>query len=469
MTRPTVLAILMTPAIFAQMYYPCKCTQKPAYSSSHLAFGSTTALANQVAVATMWASGSGSMMANQDLAIYNITNNGSATVNKNWATDPYYSDARWNYQNLGDVFGLTLDDGGNIYLAATTLYSTHRTGSLANPQWYAATGDHGQIYKIDNLSGTPSAFFQLPNPHGAGLGNITYDCQHQSNFYVANLDDGLIYQLGRNKFSKMSILGTWDHGQNLASAVDRFGNNLNRPAVAPIANQPAQLGRRPFAVRVFLNRLYYSIWNMDGTHPSTTPNEIWSVAISSTGVVSGPARLELTMPLLNANTAPWNNPVTDITFTSSGSLLAAERTINTVAFGQSRVLEFSLVPDSQTQVHFVPATTKYSVGCLVGAGGNYANAAGGVDVDFTQPTYPVWATSIRMHQNNTVDKDWLDGLQGFSYSGGATSNSYLIDLDGVTAASSLFADAQPGDVKIPCPPAPIPAGCVSVNGQVSCM
>ena len=219
--------------------------------------------------------------------------------------DPYYSDARWDYVNLGDVFGLTLDDKGNIYVAATAVYGAGRTGVLADPQ-YPVAGRRGQIYKIDNATAEPTPFVQLPNPHGAGLGNITFDSGYQS-FYASNFDDGLIYQLDTNG----TQLNTWDHGRNLNTATGTFQINwsyLTKPlGLQTIPCYPpqgackydwdnegfAKLGRRPWAVRVYQNRLYYSIWSMDSGHftvaaGSPSQNQIWSVGLDSKGKFVGP-------------------------------------------------------------------------------------------------------------------------------------------------------------------------------------
>jgi len=245
---------------------------------------------------------------------------------------------------------LTLDDKGNIYVAATTIYGTGRTGNVGNP--YHIGDGTGQIYKIANYTGVPTAFVQLPNLNHAGLGNITFDCASES-FYVSNFNDGQIYHL--NATGK--ILNTWDHGANLSSATALNGSPLTpaRPYIsASSAKCPgcgqdylgyAKLGRRAWAVHPYQDRLYYSIWNMD-SYQGAAPNEIWSIALDPSGNFIPPARLEITMPWLSA-TYQRNNPVSDLTFGPKGTMIVAERTMygdhvpaTYYAAHESRVMEF---------------------------------------------------------------------------------------------------------------------------------
>ena len=321
--------------------------------------------------------------------------------------------------------------------------------------------NRGQIYKIANGTGNPTLFAQLNNPHGAGLGNITFDCDHSA-FYVSNFDDGLIYRLDTTG----KTLNTWDHGAHLSSATDLKNVPLSRPNIPPYSDtchvladgSPcgydrlgyAKLGRRPWAVHVYQDRLYYSIWNMDNSQ-GTTPNEIWSIGLDPSGNFILPARLEITMPLLSG--WPSNNPVSDLTFGPKGTMIVAERTMagDHVPVGsgiahQSRVIEFGWTGSSWASANL----SSYSVGCLF----NKTNSAGGVDFDLTPGAkFQVWATADALHFGNTCGStdplpDFLYGLQGFLPGGGNVNNSVLIDLNDYTGQSNKM---QIGDVKIPCP------------------
>jgi len=49
--------------------------------------------------------------------LVDLGNQGSAPLGSNWATDRY-SHPTWTMENLGGVFGVTLDDVGNIFCRA---------------------------------------------------------------------------------------------------------------------------------------------------------------------------------------------------------------------------------------------------------------------------------------------------------------------------------------------------------------
>ena len=142
--------------------------------------------------------------------------NTTAPVNTWWnenSTPPSepFSATTWNVQTLGDNFGVTLDSTGNIYVAATRIYGTANASSLGTGTPNARAG---VIAKLANATGTPSLFVQLPND-GNGIGNVYFDCGCQS-VLATNFYDGLIYEMDANG----NIAYTWDHGANLATAVD---------------------------------------------------------------------------------------------------------------------------------------------------------------------------------------------------------------------------------------------------------
>jgi hypothetical protein len=85
----------------------------------------------------------------------------------------------WTLDNLGKIFGLTLDSDGNLYVAPTSAYG-------ANPS--PAT-----IKRIDGVTGEITDFATLPN-NGPAMGNLNYDCVSQT-IYVSNFEDGRIYQI----------------------------------------------------------------------------------------------------------------------------------------------------------------------------------------------------------------------------------------------------------------------------------
>ena len=367
----------------------------------------------------------------------------------------YYSHGSWNKTNLGDVFGMTLDNGGNIFLAATSLYGSALGGNLSTG---AGQQRMGQIYQISNGSAAPGPFRLLPNS-GAGLGNLTYDCERNS-LYVSDWDSGLIHQL--NNVVGGPTLSTWDHGANLPSAVDATGAPLNPVRAAiPAATRDSTdvrftaLGRRPFAVAVHQNRLYYSIINNRQDLNNGIRNEIWSVALDSTGAALAPARLEIQLPFIAAN---YSNPVSDITFGPMGDMLVAERSMSgnsSVAAHNSRALGYSFVPGSGW---ILPNPTAYKIGTF----GSQVNSAGGVAIDFSpQGRYVVTGDALHFSGG-----DYIYGLQGFPPGGGDITNSFLIDADDYPVVINKY---QLGVVRIPCPDCEFPPQAPVVTGpQTAC-
>ncbi len=131
--------------------------------------------------------------------------------------DAYHHPA-WHIDSIGNVFGITTDDQGNIYVAASSNYTTYyflyssviRYGDIGGgPDDLNAAGT---VYKIDGITGQPSVFAVLPQQAytftqttcegfgeitrttGPGLGNLVFHPDAQ-NFYVSNFEDGRIYRL----------------------------------------------------------------------------------------------------------------------------------------------------------------------------------------------------------------------------------------------------------------------------------
>src|SRR5439155_17496922 len=49
-------------------------------------------------------------------------------LNTNYAA-PFYVNGNWNAARLGGIFGVALDDAGNSYVTATTIYGTKTVGT----------------------------------------------------------------------------------------------------------------------------------------------------------------------------------------------------------------------------------------------------------------------------------------------------------------------------------------------------
>ena len=394
------------------------CGEKPNYEDPAYA----TVFTGQLAVATCYSD----LGTNPVLAIEDLKNQATAPLDTNYVTASYHGPgSSWTRDNLGDIFGVTLDDAGNIYVTATTSY---------NIDIYPTTSNSAMnVYKVASGSGAISVFKTLPQspatPPGAGLGNIAYDCTHK-NFYVSNIDDGLIYRLDLSG----NILSTWDHGLNLPTAL---------PPSAAIPDDPrvafTPLGRRVWGLQPHNNRLYYGVWWQDERANPTHANEVWSIALSSAGgFVAGTDQLEISMPPFDSQS--YSNPVSDISFGPTGTMLVAERSMSddtTPDAHKSRALEYMLSGTS-----WIPTGHVFDIGDPSIA---TTSAAGGVDYDFGAGGR-VWATGDALHYGTP---DFIYGLQGLPATGGSIVNSILIDLNGIT--SSGDDKTKIGDVEIPCP------------------
>lgn len=411
---------------------------------------------------------------NRVVMIWDLTNHSGAPLDTWWTTTSIpkttpYSHVDWTDAKLGEVFGVTLDGLGNIYVAATRIYGSNKVGSLTTGTNAAKAG---QIYRLANGTGAPSAFGS-PLPQGSageGIGNIYYDCEYNS-LYATNFFNGLIHRLSAAGLQQPNA---WDHGLNLPTAVGPTGIPLGRPAILGFdgTSSYAKLGRRPVAVHVYKGWLYYSIWSQDwyrltpgtsvaGSH-GTTPTEIWSVALDANGDPMPPARLVATLPPYSS-TFSFTNPVTDITFGRMGTMFVAERTMqgNNAPYAHSSHLrEYSW----NGSVWVLSNPTAYEVGS-VAWGPLHTNAAGGVAFDFG-PGGRVWATGDALHWVPPY-LDYVYGIQGMNPGGGTNVNSVLIDANDYIGAHNK---TQIGDVEIPCPNCATPTAVPSISGpQTKCV
>jgi hypothetical protein len=385
------------------------------------------------------------------VTLYDVTQN-IPPENTNWNPITRYHGpgGNWNATNLGTVFGLTLDKYGNIYVTHTSCYSSDIVGP----------GGPGAIYRIDANTGAITTFATLPNvadpniPAGVnlpGLGNISYDCDHDQ-FFVTNMEDGRIYRIKSSNAlnaSPATVLNFFDPGMP----------DNGTPGWAP-------LGDRLWAVQWHGNRVYYSIWATDiGSPPGI--NTIRSLALDGSGnFVWFSDQHEISVPV-GPGMTNQSSPVSDLSFGPTGRMLLAERTMfgpTNPSAHQSRVLEYECHVDPGTVYGaWVPSPNIFKPGQI----GTQDNAAGGVDYDFTTydgPSPPatappgtggsqgrVWATSDAIHLGFPYT-DIIYGLQAFRPTGGTITTSLLIDSDSnVGSTDKTFI----GDVEVPCAPSQV--------------
>lgn len=420
----------------SSMQHPNECCgKKPAFSDP--AYSSV--FTGRVAVTTSFAGqGTGYVLEVIDLKSQSTmpANTGPPTVSPAMYHGP--AGAQWTKTKLGNVFGLTLDNQGNIYTTATTAY---------NGDFFPVSATGGEIYKINGVTGAITVFQTLPQKTlPAGLGNITYDCAYQR-FYVSDMGNGIIYSLDTSG----SIQSTWNHGANLS---------------IPIPDNPSltftPLGRRVWGIQAYNGRLYYGVVWEDNTHISVLQNnEVWSVGLLANGNISGPAQKEISLPPRTGNETM---PVSDISFgpAASGTMLIAERSMTdetTPNAHQSRILEYTLASGTWTLVN--PNKYKFNP--------NYPqSSAGGVDYDFAVGGL-VWSSGDALHYPtppaNPPETDMIYGIAGFDpTNGGDTHSAILIDEDGI----SNYYKTQLGDVEIPCPEQAQPQTCAVKTNDVSC-
>lgn len=292
------------------------------------------------------------------MGVYDVRDYANNTPNQNWNA-PMFHDNSWTSGNLGQVFGVAIDEtNGDIFVTATTCYPHN---DFTDPLSFGP-GGAGGIYRIDGTSGAITNLPSLFNT-GSGLGNITYDKENDQ-LFVTNHEDGLIYRLNKNGV----VLSSWDFPGSVTFA-GSGGSGF------------VELGERLWGVAVNDGRVYFGVWNEDrgaGRHSANVSNEIWSIEL-----VSGDFHptalpvLEVSMP--DYETENWSMPVSDIAFDCHGYMLVGERgmsnNINPVAH-RSRVLEFEHNGIAWTQKN------QYKFGYNNGTSIIGDNSAGGVDYGF---------------------------------------------------------------------------------------
>lgn len=368
------------------------------------------------------------------LNMYDLTGQSSAPLGVNWVNG-LYSDPSWTRTKMGQLFGVALDDVGNVYVSQTAVYLQDGIGSIG--------GQPGQVYKVDSATGAPTVFATLPNvsdpaiaaAYGIGesypqLGNLCFDTKYQM-LYVSNFEDGRIYRINAAGVCQ----STWDHATGVVGAcTPEAGDQVG----------PARLGERVWAVQNFNDRLYYSLWVEDQGAPNPNgSNEIWSIAQNAVGdFIAGTEQLEISVPSFSSS--EYSAPVADLSFSPAGKMMLAERTMYTDTFSGrfdtsahgSRGLEYVCVAGGWT-----PSANTFDVGSL-----STVDCAGGVDYSYgATPDDRVWFSSDAIILNGPVA---LYGIQGIPQAGGAVPNSILIDMD----ADILQQDKTGlGSVEVSCP------------------
>ena len=360
----------------------------------------------------------------------------------------------WNARNLGQVFGLAIDDGENpnIYVSASTIYGEFfDNGSGASTTF--GPGGPGAIYRLDGTTGEICMLASLPNSSEVGLGNIAYS-PHGGVLYVSNMEDGLIYRIPINPCPQPAGTQflTFDHGLDGRAAMGL------QPIPDSAANRFTELGRRVWGVAVNEEerRLYYCVWwehnkTGSGVINATEDNEVWSVSLDTAGnFLPNTTRREFAQPPFSGGPMTgYSNPASDISFSPTGKLLLAERTraqdsgsrlkggVNDAHAARALVFNGGHLNWTSSP------TNQYRIGNFNGSTG--ANSAGGVVADCEDN---VWASGDALH----FPSPFVYGLQRIPAGGNIgisppTRDSFIIDLDDDTSDPTTN-KTELGDVTI---------------------
>jgi hypothetical protein len=304
-------------------------------------------------------------------SVIDLRNPNQPPQGQHWISEPQR--ALVTASEVGQVFGVTLDENANVYLAASAAFGLHRSanGAQWQPGMWGANGSPGTIYKLGATTNyRPQPFAQVtlngrPNS-GAALGNLAYDRWNRQ-LYVSDMETGMIHRI---RASDGADLGTYDHG---ARGRTSFHDTTTgqKASLAPLAFDPssrartsdctagkfdnspecwnlAANGRRVWGVGIWRNsasnevRLYYSVWSSPALDPegwlafgdAEKRNSVWSVGIAPDGSFNlGSVRREFLLPDFFVGTediarAGFSQPVSDITFPVTPGLpvmLVAER------------------------------------------------------------------------------------------------------------------------------------------------
>lgn len=342
---------------------------------------------------------------------------------------PSIAPAMWNITDIGQVFGIALDDTKGIFLSATDIYAATYNYAFSAITAFGLTGGRSGIYYTDitnpnvtttlvktaissslNTVGTKT----IPNSGvglGNSIGNLAYDSKNQQ-LFATNLEDGRIYRINPISGDILSIFDPF--------AID--------DAVAGIAPTLEQLwGIGVYTDALGLTSVYFS--RTTTSNPlgqgslGTGTKDIWSIKLDSSGEF---VATEVGSSKLFTDSASSSKPeimnvqgtmalITDIAFSKSGKMLLAERGYA----HKSKVMEYIKTGSSWTI-----SSNNFYVGGKAGGNPEGENAAGGIDygVRENNKNYKcddiVWATgNFLLPKIKPSNSAFVYSVQGISTSG----------------------------------------------------
>lgn len=290
---------------------------------------------------------------------------------------PGYHHPSWTAETLGNVYGITLDARGDIYLAAHGLYNKpygyhQRYGNLGGgPTNLAAAGT---IYRVNYTNGTPTVFAVLPQQSmnlgggfnsGPGLGNVSYD-RLNDQFFASNLEDGRIYRI--------------NNAGVIVQVFDPLTADSGAAGLPPNTEMVWGIEAHGMAVH----------YALAGVGSTTSPGRIRRINLDGSGALLPSTDTQiLVVPASTVCCGAVYVPVTDITFSADGTrMILGERTMITAteAYNHASRIHIAQLSGSTWTVTRT-LETGYSWGHGEAYGGVALGYEGGV------PEQIVWGTS----------------------------------------------------------------------------
>lgn len=352
---------------------------------------------------------------------------------------PQWHHPSWNAEDLGNVFGIAIDDNDDIYVAAHGLYGRYqplhrRYGNIGGGA--ADLNAAGTVYRISGTTGVVSVFCVIPGQQvmplatdwsgtpsllsGPGLGNVTYDYDHDQ-FFVTSLEDGMIYRVDSS--------GTVVESHDPLTPDDGAANMPSRDD-------------RLWAVEYEDNFVYYSVWN-DGSIGS--PSEIRRVSLLPSGAFAPSTDVHvIDAPGQSTAGSSRPSPIVDITFSLDGlHMYAGARTMEddiTAYNHSSGTHRFELISGSWTHTHF------QRTGCNAADGEGFGGVALGEEFG-TQDSI-LWNSSADMAVNYGPHGIFGVRVGDVPVTGQAAHSWKVPYMPGFTNTSSEDLKGSGGDVEI---------------------
>lgn len=373
------------------------------------------------------------------LGLIDIRNHSSAPLGSNWGTASVYhgpTNNEWTADKLGDVFGLALDQTGNIYTSFFGLYSS-RNQSAATQNFGSPALNPSQrptIYRIDPVSGQVVNIghaLSLTHSIGAegiylGYGNVAYNAVNNA-LWVTHLSENKLYALDPTTGAEIF-------------SYDPFENNVSAGRVFGIGYNPTE------------HRIYFSIWRQNLNNVYNGNNEIYSIGLTSSGNIQGLPVLEWEATSYHSS-KNYSNPALDISFSTDGSeMLVSERTLRGLPGNvfaswahSSRHLRFLTTTPLLASTNWtLDSSDPYKSVAYLGR-----NSAGGGDYTYDGPKFDSCDAIVLLSEdlikptaNSSLN---VYGIRGVDTDGGTVADSWFVDLDGNINQEDKY---QVGDVEV---------------------